>query len=104
MTISEEILTIANIIANNGQKPTIALIKTKLTTNVPLPTIIASLKVWQHDPNYTSLKTQPIENHVSPTNNENSVEVSEAIALALSPIKQELAEIKLLLKKLIQKN
>ena len=55
MTINDEILTLANQIANRGHKPTVALVKTKLKQKVPLPLIISTLKTWQHDPDYTSV-------------------------------------------------
>ncbi len=37
MTINEQIINIANQLANQGKKPTVALIKTQLTSPVPLP-------------------------------------------------------------------
>jgi len=44
MSVSDEILIIANKIANQGKKPSIALIKTKLSTSVPLPFDYIDLK------------------------------------------------------------
>lgn len=89
MSIPEEILTIANKIANEGKKPTIALIKKKLTSNVPLPTIISTLRVWQHEPDFTSIVTnEPTEKQEK---DEEKPEVLALIDIALAPIKQELA-------------
>lgn len=52
MTINDEILILANQLANKGSKPTVALIKSKLSTKVPLPVIISALKTWQHEPSF----------------------------------------------------
>jgi hypothetical protein len=54
MNSTEEILVIANELANEGKKPSVALIKTRLTQTIPLPTIISVLKNWQHQPNYNA--------------------------------------------------
>jgi hypothetical protein len=54
MTIIDEILIAANKIANEGKKPTVALVKAKLSTPTPLPTIISVLKTWQHDESFVS--------------------------------------------------
>ena len=62
MTINDQIIAIANQIANEGQQPTIAKIKTRLRNKVPLPQIIAVLKTWQHDPNFTSVDSAQEEN------------------------------------------
>ena len=59
MTISDEICIIANKLANEGKSPTVALIKSGLNHPVPLPQIIATLKTWQHDPEF--IQTQGAE-------------------------------------------
>ena len=58
MTTNDEILILANQIANKGDKPTIALIKAKLKKKVSLPEIISVLKTWQHDPDFIKLPEQ----------------------------------------------
>ena len=55
MTINDEILILANQIANKGSKPAVALIKAKLKKKVPLPVIISTLKTWQHEPSFIAL-------------------------------------------------
>ena len=104
MSISEEILTIANQIANEGNKPSIALVKKKLAKNVPLPTIISTLKVWQHDPSYTETKQTPDVTSPVLSTSEVPPHLLQAISEALAPIKEELREIKLALKALENKN
>ena len=55
MTTSDEILIIANRLANQGKKPTVALIKSKLAHTVSLPLIINALKNWHHEPDFITL-------------------------------------------------
>ena len=95
MTISEEIITIANTLANDGKQPTVALIKAKLTSRVPLPEIIRLLKTWQHDPSYT--QTTPPVSIEELADDPKTDELSAAINQALKPIKEELTAIKELL-------
>ncbi len=93
MTIAQEILVIANQLANDGKQPSVALVKAKLTKKVPLPTIISCLKTWQHDPNFIKLteeKTDKVNNEVNNTDKS----LKQALAIALAPIQQELDEVK----------
>ena len=92
MTIKDEIITIANRIANEGKKPSVALIKTKLSEPVPLPTIIAVLKKWQHNPNDTEIAAK--ETEVTKTSTHDDTSLQAQLALALAPLHQELIAIK----------
>ena len=92
MTINDEIIAIANQIANDGQQPSIARIKTKLKNKVPLPKIISVMKSWQHDPNFTAINTsadQPTVESGLP-----NTEIDEKISQAVSPLLHEIAELK----------
>lgn len=102
MTITDEITIIANQLANQGKQPTVALIKTKLTKAVPLPTIITTLKAWTHHPELTILnKSEP--NSILPERKTITLdqEVEKAIDLAveraIQPLKIEIAQLKSLL-------
>ena len=113
MTIREEILTIANQIANQGKTPSVALIKTKLTSPVPLPVIISTLKNWQHNPDYISIENTAqrsekisADHHINKNlaealNREISQTISQtieqAVEQAVMPLRAELSEIKTLL-------
>lgn len=98
----DEINAIANEIANNKQKPTVALVKAKLSTNVPLPKIIATLKSWQHQPEFTrkSLMTKDLEVTTSiETTIDDSIkaEIENAIApliVEINNLKKEIALLK----------
>lgn len=97
MTIIEEIIAIANTLADQGKKPSVALIKTKLSQPAPLPTIINVLKNWQHQPNSQDQKTPANQdnNNLSTTlDTLNEKVLEQIIAQALQPLKAELAEIK----------
>jgi K+-transporting ATPase c subunit len=103
MTHSEQISAIANQLANQGKKPTVALVKAKLTSAVPLPAIIASLKSWQHDPDkiaLTQIPSDAVTPPVSGLDPATQALISQALTLALAPIHQELADIKKQLKQL----
>jgi len=109
MTITDEILSCANQLANAGKKPSVALVKAKLSQPVPLPTIIATLKNWQHEPEFTTseLKEQlgDKDQDTSQSNtelvksllNNDAVKsmIEQSLAKELQQLKVELAEMKL---------
>jgi hypothetical protein len=113
MTIFDEILIAANQIANEGSKPTVALIKAKLTQRVPLPTIIQTLKSWQHDPLFiklavsekqlTNVRTSNSE-HISISDLDEKIKnsVNQALANELFNMKEELSDMKKLIKALTE--
>ncbi|WP_076418736.1 hypothetical protein [Colwellia sp. UCD-KL20] len=111
MTNFEKIIIIANQLANEGKKPSVALIKSKVEDPLPLPQIISALRSWQHEPeNCVLFETSTPEDKNTPLieNDELSVElINEAITIAinnaLGPIKAELAEVKAQLQQLTQK-
>ena len=107
MTIIDEISICANQLANAGKKPTVALVKAKLRQAVPLPTLISTLKTWQHEPDFITSNTsqaKEIEPQKSTRDSEliNSILNNAAIkayikgivAAELVDIKTELAELK----------
>ncbi len=105
MTINDEISIVANKIANEGNKPTVALIKTKLNKKVPLPVIISVLKNWQHEPTFITL---PEENHTkieyktdNPPIETRSFE--KEVHDELTSLKEEVLELKELVKQLLKK-
>lgn len=99
MTIKDEIIAIANQIANTGKKPSVALVKTRLSQAVPLPTIISTLKSWQHEPENTSIeKASNSEIQTSIENSEQHLTKAD-----LQPVLQELSEVKLLLNDVLKR-
>ncbi len=101
MTINDEILAIANQLANQGKKPSVALIKTRLSQSVPLPTIISVLKSWQHDPEFIQTRQQPIPSQT--TENSNVDELRLVVDKAIEPLKQEILALKQLINELLKK-
>lgn len=106
MTINDEILILANQLANKGNKPTVALIKSKLSKKVSLPVIISTLKGWQHDPNFISLAKESTDTSSDKKTKENTSEKEtdlfrQSLNEELAQMKQEIIELKQLVKQLI---
>ena len=109
MTITDEILSCANQLANAGKKPSVALVKAKLSQPVPLPTIIATLKNWQHQPEFTPGKPKEELEDTGQAASQNNAElvksllnndavksmIEQSLAKELQQLKVELAEMKL---------
>ncbi len=108
MTINDEISILANQIANKGSKPTVALIKSKLTKKVPLPVIISTLRTWKHEPSFIVLpeeKQQSTEKEVTNSSIKTS-SFEQELHTELTYMKKEILELKQLVKQLVnqQKN
>lgn len=102
MTNNEEIVAIANQLAKKGVKPTVALIKTKLTNSVPLPTIIQVLKTWQFDPDHETKSASKEEMLETKASQDKSVEAQ--IQDAIAPLMLEIQELKAQIQKLIERS
>jgi hypothetical protein len=103
MTTNDEILILANQIANKGNKPSVALIKAKLKTKLPLPVIITTLKSWTHDPSFITFpeeKPTNDEKETSPSSSKN-VTFEQELQNELANMKNEILELKQLVKELI---
>ncbi|GAA5130707.1 hypothetical protein [Thalassotalea piscium] len=101
MTTSEEILIIANQLANAGKKPTLALVKTKLSQPAPLALLINTLKNWQHQPENINLNRDTeikASSTLVATNN-----ITQLIADAIDPLQQEIVQLKQRITKLESK-
>ena len=105
MTINDEILILANQIANAGNKPTVALIKAKLNVKVPLPVIISVLKNWQHEPSFISKPNEindiKQKDQVADTTGETEI-FRQNLNDELAQMKQEIIELKHLVQQLIE--
>lgn len=60
----EDVIRIAQQLNKAGQKPTVALVKAKLSPGYPLPKIIAALKNWQSHPDLTE-QTDDVDQQTS---------------------------------------
>ncbi|CAM3599088.1 hypothetical protein VA7868_02211 [Vibrio aerogenes CECT 7868] len=45
--ISQELTAVIEALIKEGKEPTVALVKSRLTTKVPIPAIIATIKSWK---------------------------------------------------------
>jgi anti-sigma factor ChrR (cupin superfamily) len=102
MTINDEILAIANQLANQGKKPTVALIKTRLSQPVPLPQLITTLKNWQHEPDFTEVN--PVKTLEADEVQEQNEELVEIVNQAIAPLKAEINALKSLIEQLMNKS
>jgi predicted transcriptional regulator len=114
MTVIDEILICANKLANAGTKPTVALVKGKLTQRAPLAVIISTLKNWQHQPDFIAPainEEQEVNDDLSTKNTSELLEsllengvikkvIQQSLAVELTELKKELAEMKLLINNL----
>lgn len=103
MTTNEEVLIAANQVANQGKKPTVALIKAKLKKKIPLPEIISVLKTWQHDPDFINLPGEKgsIPNQETPHTPANNGDFEQVLHQELVNMKKEILELKILVQELV---
>ncbi|MCK6265340.1 hypothetical protein KP803_18905 [Vibrio sp. ZSDE26] len=45
--ITDELTTILSSLAQEGKEPTVALVKARLSTSVPIPALITAIKSWK---------------------------------------------------------
>jgi len=118
MTIIDEILICANQLANAGTKPTVALVKAKLSQRAPLATLITALKGWQHQPDFiapiSNQDGQEVDQDSSTQNTSALIEsllkedgaiktmIQQSLDHELIYIRNELAEMKLLITNLTE--
>lgn len=99
MTIKDEIIAIANQLANQGKKPTVALIKNKLSGPTSLPTVISTLKSWQHEPERTAIP-QCIQ---APASSSDDMTLTKSQVMELiTPMQAEIKQLKALVIQLQQ--
>ena len=90
----DEIFKIANQLYAQGQTPTTALIKARLSKPVPIPTIISALQRWKQNPDQyksqtsentgtTSAQTEPTQ-----TQDQKIAELQEQVALLQRQVSQ----------------
>ena len=79
------------------------MIKGHLSQPTPLPKIIAALKNWHHEPDFIKATHQDAAINSANENSADHKEISNLIAQAIAPLQQEIAELKLQVKALINK-
>jgi len=96
----DRIILIAQQIAKEGKTPNTAMLKARLPKNVPLPAIIQGLKMWQENPNKEiEMPTEPALIANAKTESGSFDILLEAkIATMISPLKDEIEQLKAELK------
>lgn len=90
----DEIFKIANQLQAQGQTPTTALVKARLTKSVPIPMIISALQRWKQNPDKFKTVSQETENTASEnppqalTQEQQIVELQEQVALLQRQVSQ----------------
>ena len=93
----DRIILVAQQLVKEGKTPNTALIKARLPKNTPLPVIIEGLKKWRDNPN------KQLDNPTGPTltathsktivGNIDEI-IDSKIALAITPLKEEIDTLK----------
>ncbi|MCP4321785.1 MAG: hypothetical protein GY787_08025 [Alteromonadales bacterium] len=96
----DRIILIAQQIAKEGKTPNTAMVKARLPKNVPLPTIIQGLKLWQENPN-KEIETATEPALIANTKSESGsfdILLEAKIKEMLTPLKDEIEQLKAELK------
>ncbi|QIL86062.1 hypothetical protein G7083_09530 [Vibrio sp. HDW18] len=78
--VSQQLEQILNQLTQQGKTPSVALVKARLTTPVPMPAIIAALKSWKNSQRIPSIEVAA----PMPANLEQRVALLEQTLLQLS--------------------
>jgi len=93
----QHIVDAANQLAHEGKKPSVALIKSRVTQPTSLRDIIETLKTWHFDPNAQVLTNNEPTNS-APTAVIETADPTTALIAAVreefAPLRQEVAELK----------
>ncbi len=46
--VTKELESVLNALQQQGKEPTVAMVKSRLSTNVPLPALITAIKSWKN--------------------------------------------------------
>ncbi len=87
--VTDQLNTIFNLLQQQGKEPTLALVKARLSTSVPIPALITALKHWKSK---QSLPKIEVMDDTPQTQDER-----------LTHLEQEVAELKLALQTLTTK-
>jgi hypothetical protein len=93
----DRIILIAQQLAKEGKVPNIALIKARLPKNIPLPAIIAGLKMWASNPNkQVNSPTEPALTASTKVDNITSFDalLESKINQAVAPLSAEIEALK----------
>ncbi|MGD8109606.1 hypothetical protein [Vibrio sp. TRT 17S01] len=70
--VTEELHGIMQQLQNQGKEPTVALVKARLSSNVPIPALITAIKTWK-----SANRVPKVEIAVAESNENNRIEELE---------------------------
>ncbi|AMG03938.1 hypothetical protein [Vibrio mimicus] len=79
--VSQELEEILNSLSQQGKEPSVALVKARLKTPVPMPVIIATIKSWKNTQRIPKVEVAAINTN---NNLEQRIEVLEQTILQLT--------------------
>ncbi|EMB48381.1 hypothetical protein DU972_001920 [Vibrio mimicus] len=79
--VSQELEEILNSLSQQGKEPSVALVKARLKTPVPMPAIIATIKSWKNTQRIPKVEVAAINTN---NNLEQRIEVLEQTILQLT--------------------
>jgi hypothetical protein len=86
---TSEIILACQQLVREGKSPSVALVKSRLTRNYPLPTIIAGLKQWQANPELNIEPAKPIDSE-----NDSEVTLEQRVAELEAQVRELTAQLK----------
>lgn len=87
----QDIFAVARQLTREGKKPTVALVKSRLSRQVPMRELLEALKVWRHSPE-TTVETEDGTNdqqELLPSSHDTAA-TEALIAAAIAPLQDEI--------------
>lgn len=87
----QDIFAVAKQLTREGKKPTVALVKSRLTQPVPMRELLEALKVWRHSPETVTETENDTKNQqeLQPSVPDTAA-TEQLIAAAIAPLQDEI--------------
>ncbi len=87
----QDIFAVARQLTREGKKPTVALVKSRLSKPVPMRELLEALKVWRHSPE-TIVETEDGTNdqQAPQPSSHDTATTEQLIAAAIAPLQDEI--------------
>lgn len=89
----QHIIAAADQLAREGKKPTVALVKSRLSQPVTMRDIIEVLKVWRFNPD-AAVPEDKVQSSTAETKSP-SLSTEQLITAAVTPLRQEIAALRI---------
>lgn len=91
----QHIFAVANQLAREGKKPTVALVKTRLANPVPMRELLEALKVWRFSPDIAAeTKNEAGEEQEAQPSSPDTAATEQLIAAAIAPLQDEITALR----------